>query len=69
MLHEIDIQNILFLDIETVPQHASFEDLSVEMKNLWEKKSAYFRADDKSASDVYPRQLFMPNSVKSFVYR
>ncbi len=55
MLHEIDIQNILFLDIETVPQHASFEDLSVEMKNLWEKKSAYFRADDKSASDVYPR--------------
>jgi predicted PolB exonuclease-like 3'-5' exonuclease len=55
MLNEIDIQNILFLDIETVPCQASFENLPLNMQALWEKKSSFFRAEDKSASDVYQR--------------
>ncbi len=55
MLNEIDIQNILFLDIETVPQQPSCDDLSASMQALWEKKSSYFRPQDKSAADVFQR--------------
>jgi DNA polymerase elongation subunit (family B) len=55
MLNEIDIHNILFLDIETVPQQPAFDQLPEHMKMLWEKKSAYSRPADKSASDVYQR--------------
>jgi 3'-5' exonuclease len=33
-----DLYNILFLDIETVPGHASFDDLSEEMQELWAVK-------------------------------
>jgi DNA polymerase elongation subunit (family B) len=55
MLNEIEMQNILFLDIETVPQYGSFDELSPIMQSLWEKKSSYFRETDKSAADVYQR--------------
>jgi 3'-5' exonuclease len=55
MLNEIDIQNILFLDIETVPQQAVYAELPESMQSLWEKKSSHFRSEDKSAADVYQR--------------
>ena len=55
MLGEIDIHNILFLDIETVPQHRCFEDEPEKIKALWDKKSSYFRAEDQLAEDVYSR--------------
>jgi 3'-5' exonuclease len=55
MLSEIDIQHILFLDIETVPQEQSFDQLSGKMQQLWEKKSSYFRSEGEVASDVYQR--------------
>jgi uncharacterized protein YprB with RNaseH-like and TPR domain len=45
----------LFLDIETVPESASFELLNSAMQNLWEKKSKQFRASDQTALDVYER--------------
>lgn len=55
MLSEIDIHDILFLDIETVPQQKSFHDLHDKMQTLWEKKSSYFRKDEELAEDVYHR--------------
>ena len=48
------IQNILFLDIETVPQYSSFEDMPENMRQLWERKSQHFR-DGKSPAESYPR--------------
>jgi uncharacterized protein YprB with RNaseH-like and TPR domain len=38
-----------------VPQQASYENLDEAFKNLWEKKSSYFRKPDESAGDVYGR--------------
>ena len=38
------LDNILFLDIETVPQTASIDELSPEMKHLWEDKFAIIKA-------------------------
>ncbi len=55
MLEQYKIDNILFLDIETVPQERSFDDVPESMKGLWDKKSKYFRGEEASASDVYQR--------------
>jgi len=55
MLSEIDIHDILFLDIETVPWHKSFKDMPEKMQALWEKKSSYFRNEDESGEEVFNR--------------
>lgn len=51
----IPIENVLFLDIETVPCHAGFSQLDDDMQMLWDKKSKSFRGEDESAEDVYQR--------------
>lgn len=53
MLDNIALENILFLDIETVPQTESFQQLPDEIKPLWEKKASYIKKDDESAGDAY----------------
>jgi len=55
MLSEINISKILFLDIETVPQKSTFNELTEKMQTLWERKSSHFRREDETASDVYNR--------------
>lgn len=39
MVDQIDIANVLFLDVETVPGYANYEALSEEMQELWYIKS------------------------------
>jgi uncharacterized protein YprB with RNaseH-like and TPR domain len=51
MLHNIDISNVLFLDIETVPQEPAFEELDMELKVLWEHKTHYTRHRDNQTLD------------------
>lgn len=55
MLDNVNIENVLFLDIETVPQYSDYSHLPKLFQEFWEKKSAYFRNEDQSASDVYQR--------------
>jgi 3'-5' exonuclease len=55
MLDTINLKQILFLDIETVPQEKEYEFVSEPMKKFWEKKSSFFRDKDSSAGDVYQR--------------
>ena len=55
MLENLKVEDIMFLDIETVPESSSFEMLNAAMQNLWEKKSRQFRAPDQTAQDVYER--------------
>jgi 3'-5' exonuclease len=55
MLDNIKIDDVMFLDIETVPESSSYELLGSSMQNLWDKKSRQFRTSDKTASDVYER--------------
>lgn len=43
MLHHLDLDKILFLDIETVPQEQAFTNLDQDFKDLWELKSKYYR--------------------------
>ena len=55
MLDNINVEDILFLDIETVPQESCFENVDPDLQKLWEKKSDYFRQEEQSAADVYGR--------------
>lgn len=55
MLHKLHLRNILFLDIETVPEAASYKDLSDEARELWELKSRYQRKEEFTAEEYYER--------------
>lgn len=55
MFDTISSEDILFIDIETVPQYPDFSELPEHFQHLWDKKSSYFRNEDQLASDVYER--------------
>ncbi|AZJ33057.1 hypothetical protein SAMN05444344_1171 [Tenacibaculum mesophilum] len=55
MLNKINLQNILFLDIETVPEVELFADLSPEMKELYALKTQYQRKDEFTPEEFYHR--------------
>jgi len=55
MLQKINLEDILFLDIETIPEHENFDELDDEKKELWEQKSQYQRKDEISAEEFYER--------------
>ena len=50
MLNQLNIEESLFLDIETVPQAESFDVLEDEFKLLWTEKSRFIR--EKNAIDL-----------------
>ncbi|WP_420388385.1 3'-5' exonuclease [Roseivirga sp.] len=50
------LKNILFLDIETVPEAKSFHELPERKQALWKKKALFFReAEDKTPEELYER--------------
>ncbi len=55
MLDKIRLENILFLDIETVPEVSSFAELSIEKQELFAAKTEYQRKDEITAEDFYER--------------
>jgi 3'-5' exonuclease len=55
MIDNVKVEDILFLDIETVPAVYSFEQLDPAMQSLWDKKSRQFRTAEQTAGDVYER--------------
>ncbi len=55
MLYKLHLENILFLDIETVPEVENYKDLADTKKELWEHKSQYQRKDDVTAEEFYER--------------
>ena len=52
-MNNIDIQHILFLDIETVSGVAKFEELSEEMQYLWADKTKWQRKEEFTPEDYY----------------
>jgi hypothetical protein len=55
MLDNIRVEDVMFLDIETVPASASYETLTPAIQNLWDKKSRQFRTPEQTAQDAYER--------------
>ena len=52
MLSHINIYNLIFIDIETVPQFASFQQLSATMQELWAIKHATLKIENENISKV-----------------
>ena len=55
MLSKLNLEHIVFLDIETVPVVQNFTDLSADKQELWTQKSQYQRKDEFTAEEFYPR--------------
>ena len=55
ILKSVQVENVLFLDIETVPAVADFSLLAPEWRDLWDKKSKTITKTEESASDLYNR--------------
>ena len=56
-MNTIPLNNILFLDIETVPQQPAFDLLADEWKQLWTKKAEVLlrNREDETIETIYPR--------------
>jgi DNA polymerase elongation subunit (family B) len=54
MLEQYDLNNLMILDIETVPQCGTFDQLPEHMQKLWEHKTQYQRKEE-TAEEFYGR--------------
>ncbi len=54
MLRHIDPEQLLFLDIETVPQHPFYDGLDEKGRELWEKKSRSLK-DEGEPEELYQK--------------
>lgn len=59
MLDNINIENILFLDIETVPMTGKYEDMPEPFKKLWDKKAEQLIRNDRNITD----EMKTPGSI------
>lgn len=55
MLEKIRLENILFLDIETIPEEENFNDLDETKQELYSLKTQYQRKDDFTPEEFYER--------------
>lgn len=55
MIEKINLESILFLDIETVPEYKDFSQLTVTKQALYESKTAYQRKDEITPEEFYER--------------
>ena len=56
MLKKIPFQKVLFLDIETVPQVANWNELSPEWQNLWSKKIEKQLSENETPEEFYGKR-------------
>ena len=57
MLEKIRIENMWFLDIETVPAYATFDQVPEKFQKLWEKKARFLgpKDEEQTAEELYER--------------
>jgi DNA polymerase elongation subunit (family B) len=55
MIPGLKLENILFLDIETVPDTREFDEQSEKKQMLWDKKTSYQRKEDEEPGDLWER--------------
>ena len=61
MLNYIKLEKVLFLDIETVPMCANYNDLPEKFVPLWDKKAGYLKREDEDT----PESLFQRAGIYS----
>lgn len=55
MLNQVDLQQVLVLDVETVPQYAAAEEVPAAIMDLWAQKTQYQRREGESPEEYYHR--------------
>lgn len=55
MLEEIKFENVLFIDIETVPIVSEYKLLDESYRKLWDKKASYLVKENESSEDIFDR--------------
>ena len=55
MLKDVKLEDVLFLDIETVPQFPSYTEMPETLKLFWDKKSSYLIKDKETAESIFSR--------------
>ncbi|HMK02870.1 MAG TPA: ribonuclease H-like domain-containing protein [Ferruginibacter sp.] len=55
-MQNIRLDNLLLIDIETVPEHPAFDNMSAEWQTLWEEKIHRSLPVDISVADFYPQR-------------
>ncbi|PWD99841.1 ribonuclease H-like domain-containing protein [Marinilabilia rubra] len=55
MLDHVSSEKIMYIDIETVPQYSSFDQLDNKMQEFWERKSSRISKEDVSPEEDYAR--------------
>lgn len=55
-MQNIRLDSILLIDIETVPQYASFNDMDDNWKTLWEEKTLRSLPEATTPSEFYPQR-------------
>lgn len=55
MLKEVKHQDVLFLDIETVPQYSSYSELPDALKHFWDKKASYLTKENETSESLFGR--------------
>ncbi|WP_345951880.1 MULTISPECIES: 3'-5' exonuclease [unclassified Mucilaginibacter] len=52
MLENLDWNNVMVIDIETVPQYSSYDEVPEQFRQLWDKKTQYQRKEE-TAEEFY----------------
>ena len=55
-MQNIRLENLLLIDIETVSEHATFNELNEDWKQLWEEKVQRQLPEDVTAEAFYPQR-------------
>lgn len=52
-IKQVLLENIIFIDIETVSAHKNFDDLSPDWQDLWKRKAKNLLKQDQTEADIY----------------
>lgn len=52
MLEHVNIEKVLFLDIETVPQYATYDAMPDRLKEFWDHKSTKIKVNETDTPDI-----------------
>ncbi len=55
-MQNIRLENLLLIDIETVPEYAGYDEMSEEWQSLWKEKIQRTLPEDISAAEFYPQR-------------
>ncbi|MBC6111955.1 3'-5' exonuclease [Pedobacter fastidiosus] len=55
MLKSLDLSQVMVIDIETVPQYSSFQNVPPNLQELWELKTHFQRSPEQTAEEFYEK--------------